>query len=397
MSRGAGRPVVLLHVGTPKTGTTYLQDVLWCNRRTLRRSGVLYPGQRPQSQFLAVMDLQGATADEVGAPDLPGSWHRLLDQIRGWPGTAVISHELLAPMDTARIDRVHDDLGFAEVHVVCTVRDLGRQLPAVWQEDLKNRHSLRFAEFLDAVRTDAGQRHWLGDLFWRMQDVPEVLRRWASVVPPERVHVVTVPPPGGPAAQLWERFATLLGVDHAAVDATPDAPNSSLGPAEAHLLRRINLALDPALPWPVYERTVRRHLVDVLARRPGGVSRISVPAADLGWVRERSERITKELNEAGYRIVGDLDDLTPAVGGGSAHPGAHPGAHPDDVTDSDLLDAALAAVRMLVEREAAAPAPRLSGATLRWRVSELAGRHRGLLAARSLYRSVRRLHDERRG
>lgn len=390
MSRGAGRPVVLLHVGTPKTGTTYLQDVLWRNRRTLRRSGVLYPGQRPQSQFLAVMDLQGAKADAVGAPDLAGSWQRLLDQIRGWPGTAVISHELLAPMDAARIDRVHQDLGFAEVHVVCTVRDLGRQLPAVWQEDLKNRHSMRFAEFLDAASPEPAQRHWLGELFWRMQDVPEVLRRWTRALPPERVHVVTVPPPGTPADQLWERFATLLGVDPAAVDAAPDAPNSSLGPAEAHLLRRINLALDPAgLPWPVYERTVRRHLVDALARRPGGVSRISVPATDLRWICERSERIAKELSEAGYRIVGDLDDLTPAPGRSENHP--------DDVTDSELLEAALVAVRMLVEREAAAPAARSSGATLRWRVSELAGRNRGLLAARSLYRSMRWLRDERRG
>ncbi len=396
VSRHAGRTTLLLHVGTPKTGTTYLQDVLWRNRTALRHSGVLYPGQRPQSQFLAVMELHGAPAAAVGDPDLPGSWTRLVDQIRGWPGTAVISHELLASMDTALIDRVHDDLGFAEVHVVCTVRDLGRQLAAVWQEDLKNRHSLRFAEFLDAVRPDAEQRHWLGDLFWRMQDVPEVLRRWAAVLPPERVHVITVPPPGGPPEQLWERFATLLGAGHAAVDATPDAPNSSLGPAEAHLLRRINLALDPALPWPVYERTVRRHLVDALARRPGRVSRISVPAADLGWVRERSARIADELREAGYRIVGDLDDLSPAAGRSSGHP--------DDVTDSDLLDAALAAVRMLVEREATATSPTWScaalrrrvGATLRGRVSELAGRHRGLIAARSLYRSVRRLRYDRR-
>lgn len=386
MSRG--RPVVLLHVGTPKTGTTYLQDVLWRNRDRLRHSGVLYPGVDPMSHFHATMDLQCGPDGRPSNPEVPGAWPRLLDHIRGWPGTAVISHELLAPMDAARIGRAHDDLRFADVHVVCTVRDLGRQLPAVWQEDLKNRHSMRFAEFLDAARPDAEQRHWLGDLFWRMQDAPEVLRRWASVLPPERVHVVTVPPPGGPAQLLWERFATLLGIDHAAVDAIPDAPNSSLGPAEAHLLRRINLVLDPALPWPVYERTVRRHLVDALARRPGGVSRISVPAADLGWVHERSERIAKELNEAGYRIVGDLGDLTPAPGG--------TGSHPDDVTDSDLLDAALAAVRMLVEREAAAPASGSSRVTLRRRVSELAGRNRGLLAARSLYRSMRWLRDDRR-
>lgn len=389
MNPQAARTTVVLHVGTPKTGTTYLQDVLWRNRVTLRRSGVLYPGVDPMSHFHAAMDLQCGPDGKSSNPDVPGAWPRLIDHIRGWPGTAVISHELLAPMDAARIRRVHDDLAFADVHVVCTVRDLARQLPAVWQEDLKNRHSLRFAEFLDAVRPQSEQRHWLGDLFWRMQDAPDVLRRWASGLPPERVHVVTVPPPGSAPERLWERFATLLGIDHAAVDATPDAPNSSLGPVEAHLLRRINLELDPALPWPVYERTVRRHLVDALARRPGGVSRISVPAEELGWVRERSDRIVTELGDAGYRVVGDLGDLTPAAGRSSDHP--------DDVTDSDLLDAALAAARMLIDRNAAAPASASSRPTLRRRVSELAGRHRGLLTARSMYRSMRWLHHGRGG
>ena len=32
---------VLLHVGTPKTGTSYLQDVLFRNRQTLSRNGIL--------------------------------------------------------------------------------------------------------------------------------------------------------------------------------------------------------------------------------------------------------------------------------------------------------------------------------------------------------------------
>lgn len=389
---GTDRTRLLLHIGTPKTGTTYLQDVLWRNRRALRRSGVLYPGVRPMSHFHAAMDLQRGPDGTHRNPAVPGAWGRLVGQLRGWAGTAVISHELLAPMDATRIARAHDELGFAELHVVCTVRDLARQLPAVWQEDLKNRHSLRFAEFLDAVRPGGAQRHWLGDLFWRMQDAPEVLCRWASTLPPERVHVVTVPPAGSPAEQLWERFATLLGVDHAAFDATPGAPNSSLGPAEAHLLRRINLALDPALPWPVYERTVRRHLVDALARRPGGVSRIVLPADEFGWVRERSERMVAELREADYRVVGELADLIPLVS-----PAGRATDHPDDVTDSDLLDTALAAVRTLVEREAAPPRRRTSRATLRRRIGDLSGRHPGLLAARSLYRSVRRLQHGRQG
>lgn len=38
-------PVIYLHIGAPKTGTTYLQNVLWRNRERLRTDGLLYPGR----------------------------------------------------------------------------------------------------------------------------------------------------------------------------------------------------------------------------------------------------------------------------------------------------------------------------------------------------------------
>jgi hypothetical protein len=35
-----------VHVGTPKTGTSYVQDVLFLNRETLAEQGILYPAER---------------------------------------------------------------------------------------------------------------------------------------------------------------------------------------------------------------------------------------------------------------------------------------------------------------------------------------------------------------
>lgn len=40
------RKRVFLHVGTPKTGTSYLQDVLFHNRPVLRDAGINYPAAR---------------------------------------------------------------------------------------------------------------------------------------------------------------------------------------------------------------------------------------------------------------------------------------------------------------------------------------------------------------
>ncbi len=36
---------IFLHIGAPKSGTTYLQTVLWANRENLRRQGLLMPGR----------------------------------------------------------------------------------------------------------------------------------------------------------------------------------------------------------------------------------------------------------------------------------------------------------------------------------------------------------------
>ena len=48
---------VLLHVGAPKTGTSFVQDILFTHRETLRERGILYPAERHDSHFLAALDL----------------------------------------------------------------------------------------------------------------------------------------------------------------------------------------------------------------------------------------------------------------------------------------------------------------------------------------------------
>ncbi|HEX8779738.1 MAG TPA: hypothetical protein VF728_01030, partial [Nocardioides sp.] len=122
---------VLVHVGTPKTGTSYLQDVLFRNRDLLREHGILYPADRFDAHFLAALDLMqlpwGGLETEAA-----GAWDRLAEQVRRWDGTAVISHEILATASRTQVARALESLGHpdTEVHVVLSVRDLVRQIPA---------------------------------------------------------------------------------------------------------------------------------------------------------------------------------------------------------------------------------------------------------------------------
>lgn len=380
---GSATKRIFLHVGTPKTGTTYLQDLMWRNRDELDRRGVRYPGERRMSHFLAVMDLQGATVEEIGNPHLPFAWDRLVSEVRAASGTVVVSHELFAPMEPDRIERALEAFGGAELHVICTMRDLGRQLPDVWQEDLKNRHSLGFAEFLDAAR-DPADGHWLGGLFWRMQDVPDVLHRWAATLPPQRVHLVTVPRAGAAPELLWQRFSSVLGIEPDALAADPAEPNNPLSPAEAQLLRRINQALPPDLSWWAYERTIRRELIDVLARRPVAGPRITLPPDQLPWVSEQAKRMMTELADSGYDVVGDLDELLPAA--------VPAGPDPDAVSDSELLDVILQATRDIVVRHSGRvhATQQAQPPTLRQRVRRLGERNVAVGQALAAYRALRR-------
>ena len=204
---------VLVHVGAPKTGTSYVQDVLFLNRESLAGQGILYPAERFDEHFLAALDLMelhwgGLETQAVGA------WDRLAEQVRGWPGTSIVSHEILATASRQQVRRALDSFGDAEVHVVLSARDLVRQIPAEWQENVKHRRNVGYRAFLDKI-TDPSRAGELASWFWGVQEVPDILDRWGSSLPPERVHLVTVPKPGAPRDLLWQRFSAVLGLDEA--------------------------------------------------------------------------------------------------------------------------------------------------------------------------------------
>src|ERR1700722_18329588 len=116
---------VFLHIGEPKTGTTFLQQVMWRNRPELAGQGVVLPGHHPQDHFRASQDLRGIeklASDPAGA--WTGEWDILATQARQAARTSVISHELFAAADEPQAERAVRSLSPADVHVVLTVRDI---------------------------------------------------------------------------------------------------------------------------------------------------------------------------------------------------------------------------------------------------------------------------------
>ena len=127
---------VLIHVGTPKTGTSQLQDVLFANRDLLRRHRVCYPADRFDAHFLAALDLMRLTWGGLER-EAVGRWDRLAAEVRAWPGISIISHEILAAASPTEAARALDSLrrdertgAEAELHLVISASDLTRQIPA---------------------------------------------------------------------------------------------------------------------------------------------------------------------------------------------------------------------------------------------------------------------------
>lgn len=342
---------VVLHVGAPKSGTTFLQSALWRNREALLEQGVSVPGSRERDMFLAAVEVRGVasrwglTAAEVG-----GTWRRLCAEARSFDGTTIMSHELLAPATEEQVAWALSELEGEEVHVVYTARDLGRQVTSEWQERLKNGSSRPFERFSRDLMDQLDGGDFDGH-FWRAHDAVGVLGRWAASIPRERAHVVVCPKPGAPPEVLWHRFGAACGFGAEEVDPTQgrNKSNKTLGVVEASLLREVNQALQGRIPQPTYSMIVKRQFAQKL------LAEFSSPAATcpeglLARLVPMVEEHNDVLRSLGYRVHGDLDELIPDPPAGEA-------LNPDRVGVQDRFDLAIAVIaKMLVQRAAAADA-----------------------------------------
>jgi len=328
---------VFLHIGAPKTGTTFVQSVLFHFRDALREQGVLYPAERYDEHFFAAVDLQDLDFSGEPRPEAAGMWQRVAARARSWPGTSIISHDVFAGASQEQAAAAVKSLAPAQVHVVFTARDLGRQLPSHWQEDVKHGQRATFAEWFAAV--DRRDEHdWQLRWFWQVEEIPEVLRRWGAAVAPQRVHLVIVPHDDRRPEELWRRFATVIGVDPKALNAAEvHNPNTGLGVADVELVRRLNRLRDDSLTQVEYEHTVKGLLVHETLARQQITRRPGLPHDCFPRVLALSQQWVQRLELAGYDIVGDLAELLPVAPGDGA-------TDPDSATEAEVAQAAAGAL-----------------------------------------------------
>jgi hypothetical protein len=359
--------VVHVHIGAPKTGTTYLQDRLYLNRSVLEGHGVTYPVGLHRDHFGAAIDLTERPWGDIGE-NMEGRWDSLAAKVRRVSGHVVISHELFAAATLDQVKRAMRGLGDAEIHVVYSQRDLARQIPSEFQESAKHRRAKSFASYLMRVQTEPRRNpDWW---FWRSHSLPDVLNRWTQGLPPEQVHLVTVPQSRGEGESLWERYCRALAVDPAWLPEDSRRTNPSLGIDETVLLRRLNRRLRKAgLEQESYDAIVRGLLIQGQLAKKGDVRRITVPPSSYDWIDEVTDEWVEWVRASGIDVVGDLEDLR------SVRPAPDATwANPDRPRPKLVNKAAMKALETLVLELAERPDPSQSATA---RIGRLAKHLRG--------------------
>lgn len=368
------KPVVLLHIGAPKTGTTFLQQLMVAHKDALAEAGYLFPGDTWVAQVRAAQDLLGDTQDPRIEQAAHGAWSAVADAMLAWEGRAsILSMEWLCMAGPRQAARAMSSLEGATVHVVLTVRDAASTLPAQWQTMAHNQGRESWPEFVESAMSDSlARRRWVG--WWRhrrtrsdfgaYQDVPRMLRTWGRLVPVDRLHVVTVPQASSDPMLLWRRFAQVVGIDPRVCTEPTSRTNASLGQASAELVRRLNVTLGE-VAHSDYVPTVKEYLaLTVLAARSESEQRARLDVAALEFAVDWNRGVREAVQASGAHVVGDLEDLPVRVPESAATTAA---PRLTDPPDDEVLAAAATAVdgmRALLRRRArrlhraGGPAPR---------------------------------------
>jgi hypothetical protein len=323
-----------LHIGLPKTGTTYLQKALWLNKDVLGEAGLLLPGRHQRRHLLAALDIREDPTLEKRPGDVDSPWDDLVEESLPWPGDVMITHEFFGSASPPQIRRAVDAFPDAEVHVVITARDMLDLGISRWQEWVRNGGRKPIDDYPPRWRYDPADE-W----GWGSFDLADVLDRWGSVLPHGRIHVLPMTPGGADPSELLTRLLTVVGYAGVSVEVPAQRVNTSLGIVETELLRRINPLLSEFKSSADRGTWIRGYLASPQIMATSG-ERFRPAPETVQALTARGERAVAMLRTGEYDVVGDLDLLAPSDLSGRRHP--------SEVTDSEQLESAVRVIAALM-------------------------------------------------
>ncbi len=305
---------VLLHVGVHKTGTTAIQAALADARPELVKAGVVYPGRKKahHRSAMAVTQRTWGWKGNGGEVVDPAVYEWLVKQVHRHRSRVAVSSEFFCEGDADVARKVVEDLGAQRVHVVITLRNLGRLLPSSWQQYLKYGLEADYERWLGNVFDANGK---MTPSFWRRNDHGAVVERWAAAAGAQNVSVLVLEDVD--LSAQFRTFAQLLGVpEDLLVSRMSLTSNRSMTAPEADLLLRLNSHVKREITWDEYVKYVRRGVAlgMVENREPGADEpRLHTPDWALDAAAEHGRTHAAAIAGTGVRVLGDLDLLAQRV------------------------------------------------------------------------------------
>lgn len=325
------RPDLVLHIGTMKSGTTYLQHGLLSKQAQLNQIGWLYP--------MAFAPARGAINHERACYGIVGNeipwvdqamqqkmlpqWQALLAEISQSNKSVLLSAEALAAMLESGIEKLISALPQRNLKVVITARDLARVLPSSWQQSVRNGRTFGYQEYFERIEQAARNQidEAVGSNFWRSYRISDVISRWRKFVPLENIKLVVVPPKGS-ADSLWQRFIKASEIDLVGSDPVfnDNQSHAAITWPEAEVLVELNRRWSKANRTTKWQNQMRRRIVqEGFANRTDRGRQIGLTQSWLELATNWAAADVAKLAEISPMVIGDLTELlvspsfTPAI------------------------------------------------------------------------------------
>lgn len=298
---------LVLHVGTMKSGTSFVQHVLASNPEAMADAGAVFAGGNFGKQSRAVRRMFRSEAD----PENPELWRSLMEESRRFDGdTSVISMEFLSFAQPHKIDEILATAHGLRVEVILTVRDQFRAIPAQFQTYTRNFGTEDWESYLRTIqsRSRSAAKTRAHRTFHRAQNVPAILKNWSQAANVSQLTVVTVPPSSAPKDLLWQRFTQAARLAPDGFNTEGAASNESVGLASCDYLRRLNGHIGDVRPRR-YREGLRPTVREVLAPLRDHEGRPQLDHPGQRYAAQLNASIHAAVGRHGTRVVGDLNEL----------------------------------------------------------------------------------------
>lgn len=253
---------LVLHVGSHKTGTTYLQNLFHRNRATLEAAGIYYPDIGPNTAH-HVLARPWLTMPDVpdsffGARGPEGVWEDLIAQYAHLPGTVFLSGENFSRSypETVDMEELAQRLSvFEGVRILYTMRAQTEMIQSLWLQLAKSGHQLSLYTY---VRNTIEKRRAIGVWIDHNAVYDALLMGFA----PEQIHFLDYGQikemPGGVAQTVLNFLGSDLNSDDLL---PPDSEDTNVSPDPLGFWIASEMA-GPDVPDPALLAAVTRPLAE---------------------------------------------------------------------------------------------------------------------------------------